>query len=86
MVVLDSFSKATLFPDVNAIYRFAWVYSINKVSQLRYFAVFSGGYICTLALTSANSVDLLKLSIIIQVAKQKMFPGVSCLIRTNNTE
>ena len=31
---MDSFNKATLFPDVNAIYQFAWVYSKNKVSQL----------------------------------------------------
>ncbi len=42
---MDSFSKATLFPDVNTVYRFAWVYSKNNVSQLRYFAVFSAGYV-----------------------------------------
>ncbi len=42
---MDSFSKAVQFPDVKAIYWFAWVYSKNNISQLHYFAVFSGGYI-----------------------------------------
>ncbi len=31
---LDSFCKATLFADLNAIYWFDWVYSKNNVSQL----------------------------------------------------